>query len=258
MFSRIELASSILALLVATGHGAADDPLEGLPSDVARQVREHLPGVVLERRDDVPPLTRADQWLPLEPVDYEFEPSGGGKSVRWSIAPARRLPGRQPSTKGWTLVDTDGTTRFLELEKDGTIQSRFTVNHPNGLLITLDPPEPVVRPVADEGKAGEIEIKVADLATPSDVRFSGKALCTWSDLGGFRVKVPAGEFDVRLLRVHYKGGVGPASVDGSRLLLVAPGTGPVAFSVDRDISAFIFFNDDTRHAGVLRKTSRGS
>ena len=248
MFSRIKLASSILAILVATGHAAADDPLEGLPSDVARQVREHLPGVVLERRDDVPPLKRADQWLPLEPVDYEFEPSGSGKSVRWSIAPARRLPGRQPSTKGWTLVDTDGTTRFLELEKDGTIQSRFTVNHPNGLLITLDPPEPVVRPVADEGEAVRGDPARRPTCGPRHL----------SDLGGFRVKVPAGEFDVRLLRVHYKGGVGPASVDGSRLLLVSPGTGPVAFSVDRDISAFIFFNEDTRHAGVLRKTSRGS
>lgn len=236
----------------------ADDPLEGLPSKVVDQLKKHLPGVVIGVRKDVPPLQKAEDWLPLSQAAFEFERTGvEDKSTRWSITPAKKVPGEDKSVRGWTLVQSDGTTRFLSITKTGVIQSAFTVNHPNGLLIKLDPPEPVVHPKGSTAKPQEIEISVSDLGSPSDVQYSGKATCTWRDLGGFRVKVPAGEYDARLLWVHYKGSVGPASVDGSRLLFVSPGTGPVAYTDDRDISAFLFFNDDTDRAGVLSKVSRG-
>lgn len=256
-----QIAAAILAFFLVTqavGSSLADDPLEGLPSSVADQLKRHLPGIVASRVKETPPLREATDWLPLSQADFDFQRLGDGKrTTRWSITPAKKVPGQDRSVRGWTIVQSNGTTRFLSVDKDGVIQSRFTVNHPNGLLIELDPPEPVVDPVNTETVIREIEISVSDLGSPNDVEYSGKARCTWTDLGGFRVKVPAGEFDARLLWVRYQGSVGPASVDGSRLLFVAPGTGPVAFTDDRDISAFLFFNDDTDHAGVLRKVSRG-
>ena len=252
---------AILAFFLASqsmGFSSADDPLEGLPGSVVDQLKEHLPGIVVDRAKDTKPLREAKDWLPLSQVDFVFERTGdGNRTTRWSITPAKKVPGQDEKVQGWTLVQSNGTTRFLSMDEKGVIQSEFTVNHPNGLLIKLDPPEPVVHPIVAEAKPEEISVSVSDLGSPNDVQYSGKVKCTWKDLGGFRVKVPAGEFKTRLLWVHYKGSVGPASVDGSRLLFVAPGTGPIAFSDDRDISAFLFFNDDTAHAGMLRKVSRG-
>ena len=256
-----QIAATILAFLLispSVASSPADDPLEGLPGSVVDQLNQDLPDVVVARAEDTPPLREAKDWLPLSQVDFVFERSGEGSGMtRWTITPAKKVPGENKDIKGWTLVQSNGTTRFLSIDDAGVIQSRFTVNHPNGLLIKLDPPEPIVHPVGDDVPPEDIKISVSDLGSPDEVEYSGSARCTWRDLGGFRVRVPAGEFKTRLLWVHYKGSVGPASVDGSRLLFVAPGTGPVAFSDDRDISAFLFFNDDTAHSGVLRKVSRG-
>lgn len=256
-----QIAVALLSFFLvnqAVATPSADDPLQGLPSSVVDQLKQHLPNIVVARDQDIPPLREAKDWLPLSQVDFVFERTADrDRMTRWTITPAKKVPGQDKKVQGWTLVQSNGTTRFLSLDKAGVIQSQFTVNHPNGLLIKLDPPEPVVHPVGKDVPAEEIKISVSDLGSPDDVQYSGSARCTWRDLGGFRVKVPAGEFEARLLWVHYKGSVGPASVDGSRLLFVAPGTGPIAYSDDRDISAFLFFNDDTAHSGVLRKVSRG-
>ncbi|MCP4835992.1 MAG: hypothetical protein GY895_14655 [Phycisphaera sp.] len=263
LLRQVVLVSSVLLLAAASSSGLdpsarIDDPFAGLPSKVVAQLKKNLSGVVIESREDVPPLKKAEDWLPLSQAEFEFERAGSrNKSIRWAITPAKKVPGEKETVRGWTIVDSDGTTRFLSLTEAGVIQSRFTVSHPNGFLIKFDPPEPVVHPAGPELEPTEISISVSDLDSPSDVKYSGKAKCTWRDLGGFRVKVPAGEYDARLLWVHYDGSVGPASVDGSQLLFVSPGTGPVAFTDDRAISAFLFINDDTARAGVLRKVSRG-
>ena len=237
-----------------------DDPLAGLPDKVASQVKSKLPGVVLKRDDTVAALSKPEDWLPLSQAFFVFDrPQDTGKSTRWTITPAKRTPGagKKSKARGWTIVQENGSTRFLRVTSDGAIDSTITVNHPNGMLIRLDPAEPVIREPGVKKASNQIKISVCDLGSPSDVEYSGNAQCTWEDLGGFRVKVPSGEYSARLISVSYQGSVGPASVDGTRLMFVAAGVGPVAFTDDRDISAFLFFNDDTDHAGVLREVQRG-
>ena len=236
-----------------------DDPLDGLPSKVKDQVRSKLPGVVIARDDTVKPIVRPEDWLPFEPAVFEFDRPGSDKSATWTLSPSKRTPGagKDSKARGWTIVQSNGSTRFIQALPTGAIESRCTVNHPNAVIINLEPAEPVIGRPGETKVSSSIKIAVADIGSPGDVQYSGTVSCTWRDHGGFKVRVPAGEFDARLLSVEYDGSVGPASVDGSRLLLVAPKVGPVAFSDDRDISAFIFFNDDTKNAGVLRKIRRG-
>ena len=240
--------------------GTNDDPLETLPTDARTQLNAHLPGVVVKRDDTVAPLVKPEDWLPLARAEYEFDrPKDAGKTTRWTIEPTKRTPGSPKGSKvrGWTIVQSNGSSRFLRMTPDGGIESTITINHPNGLLIRLDPAEPVVREPGAKKAMESIKISVSDLGSPADVQYSGNARCTWEDLGGFKIKVPAGEYGARLISVSYDGSVGPASVNGTRLMFVAPGVGPVAFTDDREISAFLFFNDDTDHAGVLREVRRG-
>ena len=70
------------------------------------------------------------------------------------------------------------------------------------------------------------------------------------------VKVPHGTHEARLIRIEYNGSIGPASINARRYTFVAKGIGPVAYTDMRDISAFIFFNDDTRQSGVLKTVSK--
>lgn len=262
------LRPPVLALLfvfscILSTHGEgvadADDPLEGLPSKVRDQIRSKLPGVVIARDDTVAPIEHPEDWLPLEQAVFEFDRPGSKSSATWTLSPARRTPGsdKDSDARGWTIVQSNGSTRFLRALPTGAIESRCTVNHPNAVIINLDPPEPVIGGPGQSKATSSIKIAVSDLGSPGDVQYSGTVSCTWRDHGGFKVRVPAGEFRARLLSVDYDGSVGPASVDGSRLLMVAPKVGPIAFSDDRDISAFIFFNDDSKNAGVLRKIRRG-
>ena len=250
--------SLILSTSEASG-GSGDDPLEGLPAKVGDQMRSKLPGVVLARDDTVAPIARPEDWLPFERAAFDFDRPGSDRSATWTLSPATRVPGagRDSKAKGWTIVQSNGSTRFIEALPSGAIESRCTVNSPNAVIIDLEPAEPVIGRPGEVKVSSSIEISVRDLGSPADVQYSGTVSCIWRAHGGFKVRVPAGEFGARLLSVEFDGSVGPASVGGVRLLLVAPKVGPVAFSDDRDISAFLFFNDDTKNAGVLRKIRRG-
>ena len=124
------------------------------------------------------------------------------------------------------------------------------VSTTNGFLIRLDPPEPLVL----EGTLKSTQttkVGIYDLHDPTDKSYSGSVKCTWSDLGTWRVKVPHGIHEARLIKVEYNGSIGPASVNAQRYMFFGKGVGPIAFTDMRDISAFLIINVDTNKAGVL-------
>ena len=125
-------------------------------------------------------------------------------------------------------------------------------------VIRLDPAEPLIDPELNSNEDVErsISVKISDVGSPQDVQYGGTVTCTSTDLGIWRVKVPHGEHDARLVKIHYDGGIGPASVKATNYYFLVPGIGPVAFSDDRSISAFIFYNNDTDRSGVLKEVRK--
>ncbi|MDP7030510.1 MAG: hypothetical protein QF733_09850 [Phycisphaerales bacterium] len=228
--------------------------VEGMPAEDAARIQRHLPGVV-QHAVEVAPLERAVDWLPLRQTTYQYtRPSGGEATIK--VAETSRPPGHPvgATSGGWRMDVSDGPTRYLRL--DATKSQRGVVvptdvSTANGLLIRLNPPQPLLLEGGPHPPR-DIAVKIYDVHEPSIVTHSGTVTCTWRDMGGWRVKTPAGEYDTRLVRMHYSGSVGPASVSGYTYTFYAPGVGPVAFSDSRDISAFLFFSDDTDHAGVLK------
>ncbi len=236
------------------------DTLTGLPEEDAARIRHHLAGVVLGPAQ-VEGLSRATTWLPLREVTYEYvRPSGGDATLR--VAPTHRSPGHPVGSRagGWRMDVSDGPTRYLREDAEGAhsgVVVPTDVSIANGLLIRLNPPEPMLLE-ATTSDSRDIAVKISDIHDPAVVTHSGRVTCEWKDLGGWRVRTPAGEFDTRLVRVSYSGSVGPASVSGHKYTFYAPQVGPVAFTDARDISAFLFFSDDTSHAGVLKRSPGGS
>ena len=248
--------SPFLISLCSSVAMAQDDRtgLSVLPDADASFLRQNLPQVVIER---VAPADTTDissgRWMPLEHRKYVFKGVGDvSGSLQLTLTPTRRAPGSKNgiSRPGWLLNQPNGTTKFLTGSDPGSVEAPVAVSTSNGFIIRLDPPEPIVL----EGtvtRTEQVSVGIYDLHAPESESYSGKVSCTWTDLGIWRVRVPHGEHEARLLKIHYTGSIGPASVDSRRYLFLSDGIGPVAFAETRDISAFLIINDDSNESGVL-------
>lgn len=252
---------SVFLVPALTAAGLCEAPMATLPEADASHIEKHLPGVVLGPSEKVPPLSDVTDWYPLQDATFRYDrPVDAGKKATLVLSSGVRAPGTPVGSprEGWRMTVSDGATRYLS-ERDKTgIVIPSEVSTANGLIIRLNPPEPVVLAGLKPGHVDsrDIKVKIYDVHDPAVVTHSGTVRCTWSDLGGWRVKTPKGEFDARLVRVTYSGSVGPASVSAQKYVFLAPGIGAVAFTDAREISAFLFFSDDSDHAGVLRSIEK--
>jgi len=249
------MAPVFLAALASLAAAQEDrSELELLPASDAVFLRRHLPGVLQERiaEPNVKDVS-SGRYMPLERRRYLFKGVGRvSGSLELTLTPTRRAPGapRDGTRPGWLLNQPNGTTKFLTGSGRGAVVAPVAVSTSNGFIIRLDPPEPIVL----EGvvsRSEQVRVGIYDLHAPESESYSGRVRCTWSNLGRWRVRVPHGQHEALLIRIHYTGSIGPASVDARRYLLLADGIGPVAFTDMRDISAFIFINDDVSESGVL-------
>jgi hypothetical protein len=252
---------TVCLVCAAPSVSLAADPLATLPDTDASRLRQHLPGVVLGPAKAVPPLTDVADWYPLQDATFRYDrPVDAGKKTTLVLSSGARSPGTPIGSPGdgWMMTVSGGATRYLSTQTDKGILVPSEVSTANGLLIRLNPPEPVVLAGLKPGQVDsrDISVKIYDVHDPTVVSHSGNVTCKWTDLGGWRVKVPHGEYDTRLIRVTYDGSVGPASVSAQKYLFLAPGVGTVAFTDAREISAFLFFSDDTDHGGVLRSIEK--
>ena len=255
------IAIALASMISATGIGL-DDPLKTLPEDDAARIRKHLPDVVLGPGKAMP-IENAEAWMPLESTVYLYEkPRDESKTLKHVLTRLDRAPGgkKGDAAKGWAMELPTGTTRYLTATKERGIVAATDVSKPNSFIIRLDPPEPIVQ-VSDKSElevSERVKIRICDISSPDETSYSGTVKCTWKDLGAWKVRVPKGTYETRLIRIKYDGSIGPASVSAWKYVFLAKGLGAVAFTDSRDISAFIFYNNDTDQAGVLKSVTQAS
>ena len=245
MFSQAALAAS------------SDDPYKGMAQDDAQHIQNRLPGIVIGPAKNVPLLDDAKDWWPLKEATLTYgHGNDHAKSKTVVVKKIDRAPGStlKDPVDGWALELPSGTTRYLTTNDPYGIVSPSALNKSYSVIIELDPAEPIVHSGAKPGTPArrKTKVNVYNVGNLKSTAYSGTVDCTWTDLGGWRVKVPMGEYDTRLVKVQYKGSVGPASVDGSNYVFLAKGKGVIAYSDGRDISAFIIFNLDDDTGGVLK------
>ena len=234
-----------------------DDAFEGMDQDDAQHIQNRLPGIVIGPAKNVPLLDDAKDWWPLKEATLTYgHGNDHAKSETVVVKKITRAPGStlKDPIDGWALELPGGTTRYLTTNDPYGIVSPSALNKSYSVIIELDPAEPIVHSGSKPGTPARRKTKV-DVYNVGDMKstaYSGTVDCTWTDLGGWRVKVPMGEYDTRLVKVEYNGSVGPASVNGSNYVFLAKGEGVIAYSDGRDISAFIIFNLDDDTGGVLK------
>lgn len=142
---------------------------------------------------------------------------------------------------------------FLRRSSDGSIVVLDSRDKNEGVITRYSPPEPMLirgfRP--GDTKTMTIDVKVYDLGEPQEVSHTGSLNVVYSYLGAYRVTVPAGTYDAALLKWHYQGEVGPASVNDFQYRLFARDVGVVA-AIDRlNVHAMLLYKDDAKSGRVL-------
>ena len=142
---------------------------------------------------------------------------------------------------------------FLHRTANGTVAVVSEQDLKEGVTTRYTPYEPFLTGGLRPGETRKmtIAIKVYDLTQPKDLTHTGSLDLTYSYLGAYKVTVPAGTYDAALLKWHYKGSVGPASIEDTAYRLFAKSAGVVAMVEKKNISAFLLYNDDSRYGLVL-------
>ena len=253
-----------IALAVFVTSATADDALSTMPPEDAAEIARIFPGMVVGPAEKKS-LEIGDGWFPSEEVELVYvRPRDPSKEVSWNVAPTTRGPGDDKvldgssKKKGWSVALPTDIIRYYVPAGDAGLAGPIDFAKSYSYVIRLDPAEPLIDPELNSNEDVErsISVKISDVGSPQDVQYGGTVTCTSTDLGIWRVKVPHGEHDARLVKIHYDGGIGPASVKATNYYFLVPGIGPVAFSDDRSISAFIFYNNDTDRSGVLKEVRK--
>ncbi|MDP7030580.1 MAG: hypothetical protein QF733_10220 [Phycisphaerales bacterium] len=227
----------------------AADPLAGLTHDDRDAVSMLGPHVV-QNAIDIAPVSVASDWLPLaDSTNTYVRTSGDHAGDTETIS----LHGAATPPRGWTMRNPARWTRYLK-HSDSGIHVPTTINVPHAVISHFSPPEPLLIPGAMPGDVIEhtLQVRVYDIHEPTVLAHSGTLTAHYRDLGGFRVQVPAGTFDTRLIKITYQGKVGPATITDSSWAFYAQGVGPVAFVNYKDVSAFLIYNKDERFGAVLK------
>ena len=137
----------------------------------------------------------------------------------------------------------DDRTIVREYDFDQKVVSSFTPGQP--LIVAGLAP--------GEGRQTHIDVEVADIAHPDKVDYRGALDVTYTNLGRFHIRVPAGEYDADLVKWTFSGDIGPASVKTAQYRFIAENAGMVAMVQWRSISAMLIYHERSLIGKLLAK-----
>jgi hypothetical protein len=244
---------AVLALVLGfaaggVAHAVAADSgaLKPLPPDMRAAAEQYLPGVV---GAPVPSFTISPALANLSAGTRTYQIVSGddqGETEQHVIA-----QGSKPNTWRYSVGDR---TVFLQ-EIPGKSLSIISENDGDqGVVSRYSPPQPLLIAGMNAGDEKKLTMKVNvyDLDDPSDLEHQGSLDVTVTYIGAYKVTVPAGTFDAAAVRWHFKGKIGPASVEDTAVRLIANDVGMVAAAEKKDIAAFLIYNDNTKVGKVLQ------
>ena len=254
----------LLACTAFTSHSVAATSDLNVVDDVAltssdqEELKLFGPGVIGSLVDSKPVSDILDKMTGLDDAKQEYLYVAGdskGKNVTVTTAKSNHnagLPAGSPKVS-WVRNIGSLTTNYIIASQDSITRPTST-DHGQGVTTIFNPAEPLVIAGVKPGTAKntKITVKVYSVSDPTSVSHSGYLDVSYQDKGVYNVTVPAGKFQARLIRINYKGKIGPASVEDYCWYAYAPQKGVVAW-IDREkISAFLFYNKSSKSAAVLK------
>jgi hypothetical protein len=240
-----------LLLLVSVSAHAQGIVLQ-LPAQDQQNITAQLGAGVVGAPLPSQPISDPSVYFPLQERAQQFQVVAGphaGNIQTLGLWKARRPGGRQ----AWRFQLTPTLAGFMRETDQGDIIMAALTDSGEGVVVVTAPANPFVPKGMQPGESRSYaqQVAVNYLDDPSDQRYSGSVNATYTYLGTYQVKVPAGTFPAVLFRVKCAGKVGPASTQNTGYNLFAPGVGMVAMILEEDVTAFWLFNIDSTTGKVL-------
>lgn len=235
---------------------AADGPAIPLPAEDQKVIDAQLgPGVVGEALPSLP-LEDPSIYFPLETRTASYLVTSGpnkGKTQTLQVT-HRKRPGGQLSWRAALSPSQDG---YIRQTGDGHLMMPAVSDSDHDVLVISDPANPFLLKGMKPGETRTYKqtVSVNYLDDPSRVDYSGKMDGSYTYVGTYQVNVPAGTYEAILMRLAYKGKVGPANTQDEAYYLFAPKVGIVGMISQEDVEAFWIIHIDTRMGKVLASVS---
>jgi hypothetical protein len=200
------------------------------------------------------PISDPLKFFPLEEGTWVYRVTSGknkGKSVQHVLTRLKR----DPSGGSWREAWDPNIVLFFLKTKDGGVEIVSSQDLHQGVISRYSPREPMLLSNMNPGDTKHMKtaVKVYDLSHPDHLTHEGFMNITYSYVGAYEVKVPAGTFEASLFKWHYKGKVGPAKVEDIQYRFFAENVGTVAMIEKTDVTALLVYQQHTKIGKVLIK-----
>jgi hypothetical protein len=240
----------ILALSVCVG--ARADTAVPLPASDKAQLDALLGAGVVGEALPSSPLGAVETYVPPKGTAITYQLIEAGKKAATETHKVEDATEADYSP-GWRYTIEGVGAQYLMQGPSGSADIAAEQDLDHKVLSRFTPGEPLIIPglKAGESKTSTLAVAVYDLSDLNKVSHSGSLDVTYTYVGTYRVKVPAGTYDAALIRWDYSGKVGPATIKDSQYRFLAPKAGMVAMIQIRSISAMLIYNDHTKRGKLL-------
>jgi hypothetical protein len=261
-FSRLQriiaMAAFFSLVLVAPTGSMSKEQIVGaeiqLPADDRALLEQILGKNVVGNPVVVTPISDPLKYFSLDEGTWVYRVTNGknkGKSVQNVLT---RLM-RDKSGTSWRQASGTNAVLYLLKTANGGVEIVSTEDQEQGVISRYLPREPIILPGMNPGDSKHMKttVKVYDLSHPDHLAHEGFMNITYSYVGAYEVKVPAGTFKASLFKWLYKGKVGPAKVQDIQYRFFAEDVGTVAMIEKTDVTALLVYREHTKIGKVLIK-----
>jgi hypothetical protein len=249
---RTLMAATLGLLLLAAGSARAGNAVLPLPPEDQQKITTELgPGVVGQALPSKP-IEDTSTYMPLRERTLTYHVTAGpngGKTQRLGLSKVRRASGKS----AWRFQFSPTLSGFVRQTVDGDLMMPSVTDTGEGVVVITTPANPFVLKGMKPGETRSYAQQVAVIALddPADQEYSGSLNGTYTYVGTYRVKVPAGTYEAVLLRMKCTGKVGPAETKDAAYYFFAPDLGVVAMISQENATAFWIIHIDTTSGKVL-------
>ncbi|HEY7253402.1 MAG TPA: hypothetical protein VIG37_23095 [Methylomirabilota bacterium] len=248
----LRLAVVPLTIVFCTVTANAQGVVLPLPPADQQEIAAKLGPSVVGAARPSEAILDASAYFPLQPKTLPFQVTAGkyaGNIQELGLKSALR-PGGSPA---WRFRLSPSLAGFITVAPSGDLIMPAISDFDEGVVVVSTPATPFVTKGMKPGDSVKLSqaVSVNYLDNPSKQDHSGNLTTTQTYVGMYQVTVPAGTFDAVLLRLHYDGKIGPASVKYRSWYFFARNVGVIAMITHEEVSAAWIYHTDATTGKVL-------
>ena len=255
IFCILGLVTVLLGLLTVLSCSAhAQSVLLQLPPGDQQMITTQLGPSVVGKAVPSKPIDDTSIYFPLHDSASIYQVMTGPNAGKMQTLGLTRM--RRPNAKSaWRFQLSPTLAGFIRQTPDGNLMTPAISDLGEGVVVVTTPANPFVLKGMKPGESRSYvqHVLVNALDEPTDQEYSGSLNGTYTYLGTYLLRLPAGTYPAVLFRLKFQGKVGPADTQDVAYYFFAPGKGVVAMISQENATAFWLIHIDTKSGKVLKK-----